>query len=422
MSKPPSSPPSYRSTVAALAVGQIISWAVLFYTFSSFVLPMQRTLGWSKPTLMGAFTLALVIWGLGSYAVGAAIDRGRGRAVMAWGSVIAAAGLAMWSRVDSVPMLYATWAVLGASMAMILYDPVFAILTRRYPTRYMQGITTLTLVGGFASTLSFPATFWLIAWLEWRGALMVMAVVMLVVVAPLNAWALRGAPASGRSEAVPAKEHHTTLDEALRAPPFWLLTAAFTLCGFAGAALWVHLMPALAAKGLSEAQALSIVVWLGPAQVFSRLVHFRFGRAMSPRTLGVWVLAGFPAAFALFALVDHRLGLLLFALLFGLVNGLLTIFRGAVVPDYFGRAQIGRIGGAMSSITLVTRAAAPLVTAWLLLALSGYRDLMLVMAALCLLALVSFVLAGPPKRRAGEALRAGGPASSDRSRASSGSA
>ena len=124
-------PPSYRSTVAALALGQILSWAALYYTFTTFVLPMERALGWSTPAMMGAFTLALVMWGLASYAVGVAIDRGRGRAVMAGGSALAALGFAMWSRVDSLPLLYATWAVLGTAMAMTLYEPAFAILTRR---------------------------------------------------------------------------------------------------------------------------------------------------------------------------------------------------------------------------------------------------------------------------------------------------
>ncbi len=35
-------------TVAALAVGQLLSWAALYYAFSSFVLPMQQSLGWPK--------------------------------------------------------------------------------------------------------------------------------------------------------------------------------------------------------------------------------------------------------------------------------------------------------------------------------------------------------------------------------------
>ena len=68
-----------RASPALLAVGQIVCWAALYYGFSSFVLPMQASTGWSEPELMGAFSGGLAVWGLSSYAVGAAIDRGQGR-------------------------------------------------------------------------------------------------------------------------------------------------------------------------------------------------------------------------------------------------------------------------------------------------------------------------------------------------------
>ena len=163
-------PPSYRATVAALSVGQIICWAALYYTSSSFVLPMQRDLGWSQPELMGAFAVGLAVWGATTYAVGAAIDQGWGRRVMTAGAALAGAGFLLWSRVSSLPMLYGIWALLGASMAMTLYEPAFNVLTKRFPDRYVRGITTLTLVGGFASTLSFPAAAWMLSHWGWRGA------------------------------------------------------------------------------------------------------------------------------------------------------------------------------------------------------------------------------------------------------------
>ena len=37
--------PGFRATIAALAAGQLLCWAALFYAFSSLVLPMQRALG-----------------------------------------------------------------------------------------------------------------------------------------------------------------------------------------------------------------------------------------------------------------------------------------------------------------------------------------------------------------------------------------
>ena len=391
-------PPSFRATVAALAAGQLLCWAALYYTFSSFVLPMQRAFGWTQPQMMGAFTLGLAVWGAATYAVGAAIDRGRGRVVMTFGAVLAGVGFLVWSQVRSLPALYAAWAMLGASMAMTLYEPAFNVLTKRFPDRYVHGITALTLVGGFASTLSFPAVAGLIALFDWRGALLAIGAALLLVVAPLHAWALRGRPSRSAAAGAPDAADDATLHEALHEPSFWLLTATFTLYSFAAAALWAHMMPAFIAKGRSEAQALAVVVWFGPAQVAGRLAFVGFGRWVSTRTLGLFVLGGLPVSLMIFALADGMAALLLFALLFGVANGLVTIVRGSLVPQYFGREHVGRISGAMSGIALFARAAAPLATAWLLLAMAGYREMLLLLAATGAAAVLAFYFARPPVR------------------------
>jgi len=391
-------PPSFRATVVALATGQLLCWAALYYSFSSFVLPMQQAFAWSKPQMMGAFTLGLAVWGVATYAAGAAIDAGRGRALMTGGAVLAGVGFLVWARIDGLPMLYLAWALLGASMAATLYEPAFNVLTKRFPDRYVRGITALTLVGGFASTLSFPAAAWLIARFDWRVALTVVGAVLLLFVAPLHAWALRGTPRT----TVPGTRHDAvadaTLHEALRERSFWLLTATFTLYSFAAAALWAHMMPAFIAKGRSEAQALAVVVWFGPAQVAGRLGYVAFGRWVSARRLGMMVLGGLPVSLAIFALFDQTPALLLFALLFGVANGLVTIVRGSLVPEYFGRRHVGRISGAMTGISLLARASAPLLTAWLLLALPGYRELLLVLSGVGAASLVAFALARKPAK------------------------
>src|SRR5688572_17190823 len=149
--------PGYRTTVSALALGQIVSWAALYYAFTAFVLPMRAELGWSEPTLMGAYTLGLSVAAGLSLPVGAALDRGHGRAVMTLGPLLGAAGIAVWAMATHVAWLYVAWAVLGAAMAMTLYEPAFTIVTRRYPERYKGAVTAITLVGGFASTLCFPS-------------------------------------------------------------------------------------------------------------------------------------------------------------------------------------------------------------------------------------------------------------------------
>jgi MFS family permease len=387
---------SFPWVVAALAAGQLLCWAALYYAFSSFVLPMRDDLRWSEPVLMGAFSVGLAMWGAASYGVGSAIDRGHGLAVLVGGAALAALGLFGWAMVREPWMLYAVWAVLGVAMAMTLYDPAFIVLTKRYPQRYREGITALTLVGGFASTLSFPLVAWLLPQLGWRGTLMALAGTMLVVVVPLHGWALRGSEpvvAMSRDDAQP----DATLRDALRHRTFWLLALAFTLYAFGAAALWAHVMPALASKGLSQREALAVVVWFGPAQVAGRLVFAWLGRRWTLRGLGLVVLAGASLAFLVFALASGVWTLWLFAALFGAANGLITIVRGGLVPETFGRAHVGRIGGAMSAIGLLARAAAPVAAALLLLALGGYRELVLLLAALGAVAVLSFWAARQPK-------------------------
>ena len=395
---------SPRVTVALLAVGQIVCWAALYYAFTSFVLPMQASTGWSKPELMGAFSGGLTVWGLSSYAVGAAIDRGQGRWVLSLGAAFAGIGFLLWSRVDSLAGLYAVWMLLGASMAMTLYEPAFSVLTKRYPRHYARGITALTLVAGFASTLSFPAVLWLVSALDWRSALAVIGAVLLLAIAPLHAWALAG-PAFGEERAVPAPPSaeaaidstDTTLAAALRQRSFWLLVVAFALYAFAAAALWAHLMSALAALGRTQAESVAIVVWIGPAQVLGRLLHFTFGRKVGPRRLGFFVLAFMPVALLVLATAHGIVAFLGFAILFGAVNGLVTIVRGTIVPAYFGRGHVGRISGLMAAIALLALAAAPIGAAWLLQLLGGYRAVLTALALVAVAAFASYALARAPR-------------------------
>jgi MFS family permease len=408
---PPSIDPPQRPvrvTVASLAIGQILCWAFLYYGFSSLVLPMHETLGWSRQVLMGAFTCGLVTWGLGSYAVGAAIDRGHGRLVLTAGAALAGAGMLLWSRVESPAALYAVWVLLGASMSMTLYEPAFIVLTKRYPEDYRRGITALTLVAGFGSTLSFPAVTWLASTFGWRAALVAMGVVLLLGVAPLHAWALAG-PSTGRAaQAAPqaSRAGDATLRMAMRQRAFWLMTAAFAAYGFAAGALWSHMMSILAALGRTPAQAVAVVVWIGPAQVLARLLHFAFARALSPWHLGLVLLAGLPAALVLLAHAAHPAAFIAFALLFGVVNGLITIVRGIIVPACWGRTHVGRISGVMSAFFVLSLASAPLGAAWVLLAVPGYRELLYALAVLGIAAFAALLAARPPSRE--QASAAGG--------------
>ena len=66
-----------------------------------------------------------------------------------------------------------------------LYDPAFATLGRLYGAEARPAITTLTLWGGFASTVCWPLSAFLVARVGWRGTCLAYAGLHIGVTLPL---------------------------------------------------------------------------------------------------------------------------------------------------------------------------------------------------------------------------------------------
>jgi hypothetical protein len=60
---------------------------------------------------------------------------------------------------------------------MTLYEPAFAIVARRYGSEARRGITSLTLWGGFASTVFVPLVHLLLNAVDWRSTLVALGVI-----------------------------------------------------------------------------------------------------------------------------------------------------------------------------------------------------------------------------------------------------
>ena len=85
-------------------------------------------------------------------------------------------------------------------MAGCLYDPAFATLHAISGASYRKAVTALTLFGGFASTVFWPLSQFLLDAHGWRTAFAVYAVLNLVVCLPLHLWILpRGRGSSTRT-------------------------------------------------------------------------------------------------------------------------------------------------------------------------------------------------------------------------------
>src|SRR5215212_10840608 len=176
--------------VSVLGVTQVIAWGTIFYSPVLIAPLIAAEQGWSLSFTMSGFSLGLLIAGLVSPTVGRSIDSRGGHVVMAAGALVSAAGLIGLAAARSPAAYLAAWVVLGAGLGASLYDPAFTTLGRIFGAAARRPITLLTLAGGFASTVGWPATHFLIGAVGWRGTYIVYAGLMAAICAPLYAFAL----------------------------------------------------------------------------------------------------------------------------------------------------------------------------------------------------------------------------------------
>ena len=374
-----------RKPVAVLAVTQVISWGMLYYAFGVLASRIQTDLALTAGQAFGAFSWSVLVAGLAATPVGAAIDRHGGRWIMAAGSITAGMGLWALASASSFAAYLLAWTLIGIAMSLTLYEAAFATLNRALASDAARAISTVTLLGGLASTAFWPLTETLAVRLGWRETLTIYAIIQLAVCAPLHCL-LDGAR---RHKALATHLAGATLPQAVRQPQFWLLAAAFAVNAFIFAALSVHLIRVVQALGHSMELALMLSALIGPMQVAGRLIERSWAGRISPAVVGIYTFAALPVAlFVIAAYGDQAYGVAAFCLLYGLSNGVLTILRGTLPAAMFGRRHYGAISGALAAPALLAKASGPLVIA-LALDRAGAHQ---VLAPLVLMSLISFAL------------------------------
>lgn len=432
MSAMTASPP--KGFLLGLSLAQLISWGSTFYLYGLLVQPLEAALHISRAQSSLGFSLMLLGEGAAALPVGRWIDRGHGRRVMCMGSVLAGLCLLAMTQVNSLASYYLLWGALGLSLAGVLYQPVFAVVTRAMPHDFRRGIIVITFLGGLASTVFIPLMQWLISSFGWRPTLVVLAGFHLLVCLPLHAWFLRGpavghgprshppagvAPAVGATptglstdttsgtvtgaatgattdaNAVTASrpsapaQAQPSLSALLRSPVF-LLVGAFTALSLAvSSSVPAHLVPLLREQGMPEAAVVWVPAAIGAIQVFGRVLLFRFEGRFDVHRANLWTVMLMPGSLLLLALLvwlgPHgtaipagqagTLALVLavvFTSCFGLANGLLTIVKGTAVAQYVNRTHMATLNGALGLPTALARAAMPALVGALWTREAGY--------------------------------------------------
>jgi MFS family permease len=350
LAPPPVQPePPYAWVVVWACFGSLALIFGVSYSFAAFFASFAVEFSAQRADVALVFGLCGLIYFVLGVGGGMLADRFGPRAVCMTGMVCIAAGLLGTSLAQSMATVYLCYGVgIGIGIALV-YTPSIACVQPWFTRR--RGLAAgIASAGIGAGTLVVPllAT-GAIAWMQWRDALRLLALAVLVLGLGCAALMRRAPAAQATSGGANLPPPGHTLREALHSRKFWWLYLGAVLAAPSMFVPFAHVSAAARDAGIDTAQAVGLVGLIGIGSLVGRFaigaLADRFGRSLTLVLLqgamgASYLLWAGAASYPLFAL---------FALCFGLSYGGIVSLLPALCMDYFGARAVASIIGMLYS-------------------------------------------------------------------------
>ena len=400
-------------TVVGGAGLQLVQSALFFQSFGIYVVAWTEELGWSRGAISVGFALVTLLGGLLGPFHGMLLERFGVRRVIVFGLFVLAAGLALLSGVTSLTTFYLAMALSGLGLSA---SGFLSITTAVVPWFVRRRSTALALmsIGISLGGLLVPLIASAVVDIGWRTTLQFSAGIVLLAGLPLAVLMRRDPSAYGQlpdgevdlraaaarrvtpRRARESRSDHT-LAEALRTRAFWLLGVGHAAALLVVSAVTVHLVAHVSeGLGFSLQLAAVAVALLTLTSAAGYLFGGTLGDRIDKRILTGSAMIAHGAALLVLAWAPGWSAVVTFAVLHGLAWGVRGPLMGSLRADYFGASHFGSIMGASMMVFMVGQLAGPVLVGSLADALGDYRLGFTILAALSILASVSFWFLAPP--------------------------
>lgn len=385
----------------------MVIWGT-YYTFGVFFKPLLEEFGWTRAMTAGAFSLNAFIHGLFAVVVGRLTDRFGPRLVVTFCGLLLGLGYLLMSLTNSIWQLYLFYGVIigiGMSGAIVpLVSPVARWFARR------RGVMTgIVFAGMGAGTVIMPPIAnWLISSYDWRTSYIIVGGVALVLII-LAAQFLRLAP--GPMGLLPdgdeVKERDPSfevsglsLSETIRTRQFWMLCTMLASFLFVLYTIMAHIVTHAIGLGISATAAANILAIIGGLHIVGTLAtgHFADRAGGKPAMIICFILTAL--ALSWLAVAREIWMLYLFAVIYGLAYGGLSILFSPMTAELFGLRAHGAIFGVLSFPGIIGSTIGPVLAGRIFDVTSSYQLAFVISAVVGIVGLVLAWLIKPISRGA----------------------
>ncbi len=349
----------WKVTLAAF-VGVMVSFAAMVpFTFSLFLEPLQSSFGWKREAISNAFAIAALTVAACSPTIGTLLDRLPPRRIILPGIVVFAVAMGSLSllrgHISQFYTIYFILGLVGNCTAQLAYSR--AVLTW-FERRRGLAIAIMLTGSGTGSILLPLITQRVISAYGWRDAYLTLGAIALLGF-PLTALLVRNRPTAAKTTSHPAVSPRIGYVFATRT--FWLIALPVLLSAFTLNAAIAHLSALLTGRGVTPASAALALSMLGISGIFGRLITGHLlDRAFAPYvSLGVLILAG--AGVALLAYATTASAGIFAAFLMGFGSGSEADVVPYLIAKYFGRIRFSTLYGLSWTAYAIGGATGPIV-------------------------------------------------------------
>jgi MFS family permease len=365
----------------SFGVGTYFASSVLF-------IPMQEELGWGRTTFFGVITMRQLGAGLLAPIVGAWGDHPwLPRLILPISTLFLGASFISAKWVQTPTQLYLIHGILGTIGVALAGNAIIDAMVAKWFIRKRAKALMWANVGPGSGALVFPVIITaMLAMFDWRDTWFWLGIGTIVILFPLSLLArtrpedMGMAPdgidptqEQGSSQGqTPANEVSLTRHEALRTRTFWLLVGALALGMLGVQGYQVHWIPYLREQDFSPAASASAVFLYGIFTVVARFVWgYLSSRYQARFVLSAQAVAA-GAGIAFFMVVPNTPLLMIWGVYQGLTLAAFFQLHALMAANYFGRAHVGAIRGAMFPIAVSFNSISPLLLGYMRDAFGSY--------------------------------------------------
>ena len=340
-------------------------------SYGVFVVPLEQAFSITRSQAILPFAISMIMAGVAQPFSGILMDaKGPRRAIVisvvlsAFGFIVAAFSQNLWQ------LILGFGVVVGVATSGFRVTAFSLLINRWFPQQQRGKALGIVVAGIPLSFLVFsPLTAVLISNFDWRGAFLILAAIMLLIVFPIS-WFFIREPAETEDTVTKMSTRglffNSEVRLALKGKPYWILIVKYFGCGFGGALLTGHL-PAIALEhGFSSQEgAMALGLWGAGGAVGLVLGGWaadRFGpykpliTSYLIRALGIFLLALFVSDVASFYVVS---------VIAGITVLLCVSLTHMIIYEIYGAGIAGRMMGLTYLIHQVGATLGPYFGGWI---------------------------------------------------------